>query len=56
MPTLVRFLIICLMIVGAVYATMLALVTFVQPVERDVTIRLPSERLDPDRLPLNKAP
>ena len=27
-------------------ATMLALVTFVNPVERDVTIRIPSERLN----------
>ncbi|PYE42005.1 hypothetical protein DFI02_108136 [Rhizobium sp. PP-F2F-G20b] len=50
MPTLVRFLIICLIITGAVYGTMLALVTFVDPAERDVTIRIPPERLDPERL------
>ncbi|WP_164490738.1 MULTISPECIES: hypothetical protein [unclassified Rhizobium] len=50
MPTLVRFLIICLIIAGAIYATMLALVTFVDPAERDVTIRIPPERLDTERL------
>lgn len=46
MPTLFRFLFICALIVGVIYATMLALVTFVNPVERDVTIRIPSERLN----------
>jgi hypothetical protein len=45
MPTLVRFLLICLLAAGAVYATMLALATFVDPAERDVTIRIPAERL-----------
>ena len=50
MPTLVRFLFICLIIAGGVYGTMLALVTFVDPAERDVTIRIPPERLDPERL------
>lgn len=29
-----------------VYGTMVALVTFVDPVERDVTVRIPSERVN----------
>ncbi|WP_198931569.1 hypothetical protein [Rhizobium rhizosphaerae] len=49
MPTLSRFLVILATLAGLVYAGMLALATFVQPVERDVTIRLPAERV-------NKAP
>ncbi|WEZ82654.1 hypothetical protein P6U16_16620 [Rhizobium sp. 32-5/1] len=47
MPTLFRFLFICALIAGSIYGTMLALVTFVDPVERDVTIRIPSERINP---------
>lgn len=46
MPTLFRFLFICGLIAGTIYATMVALVTFVDPVERDVTIRIPSERIN----------
>jgi hypothetical protein len=49
MPTLFLFLFICALIVGVIYGSMVALVTFVDPVERDVTIRIPSERV-------NKAP
>ena len=47
MPTLFRFLVILATLAGLVYAGMLALATFVQPVERDVTIRLPAERVNP---------
>lgn len=50
MPTLIRFLFICLVIAGAVYGTMLALVTFVDPAERDVTIRIPPERLNSEQV------
>ncbi|WP_156383228.1 MULTISPECIES: hypothetical protein [Rhizobium/Agrobacterium group] len=46
MPTLFRFLFICALIGGVIYGTMVALVTFVNPVERDVTIRIPSERIN----------
>lgn len=46
MPTLFRFLFICALIAGVIYASMIALVTFVDPVERDVTIRIPSERVN----------
>ncbi|MDJ1635033.1 hypothetical protein G6L29_15980 [Agrobacterium rhizogenes] len=47
MPTLVRFLVICAVIAGSVYGAMWALVLFVDPQPRDVTIRLPSERINP---------
>lgn len=47
MPTLFRFLFFCAVIVGSVYGVMVALVTFVEPTEREVTIRIPSERVNP---------
>ena len=47
MPTLFRFLFFCAVIVGSVYGVMVALVTFVEPTEREVTIRIPTERVNP---------
>ncbi|HCL67559.1 MAG TPA: hypothetical protein DIC56_22535 [Rhizobium sp.] len=47
MPTLFRFLFICATIAGMVYGTMYALVLFVEPRERDITVRIPSERVNP---------
>ncbi|MEI2299457.1 hypothetical protein [Ensifer sp. MJa1] len=46
MPTLFRFLFVCAVIAGLVYGTMVGLVTFVEPVERDVTVKIPSERVN----------
>ena len=46
MPTLFRFLFFCCVIAGLVYGTMIALVTFVEPVERNVTVKIPSERVN----------
>jgi len=46
MPTLFRFLFFCAVVTGMIYGTMVALVTFVEPVERDVTVRIPSERVN----------
>ncbi|MBK5566686.1 hypothetical protein AB4Z34_08060 [Ensifer sp. 2YAB10] len=46
MPTLFRFLFFCAVIAGIVYGTMVSLVTFVDPVERDVTVKIPSERVN----------
>ena len=46
MPTLFRFLFFCAVVAGMIYGTMVALVTFVEPRERDVTIRIPSERVN----------
>ena len=49
MPTLFRFLFFCAVIAGSIYGTMVALVTFVEPTEREVTIRIPSERVNPQQ-------
>ncbi|MCV3734655.1 hypothetical protein OCK02_00450 [Rhizobium sp. TRM96647] len=47
MPSLFRFLFFCAVAAGIVYGIMIALVTFVEPHPRDVTIRIPSERVNP---------
>lgn len=47
MPSLFRLLVICAVIAGSIYGAMVALVTFVEPQQRDVTIRIPSERINP---------
>ncbi|MBX4927210.1 hypothetical protein [Rhizobium binae] len=47
MPTLFRFLFFCAILAGTVYGAMWALATFVEPEPRDVTIRIPSERVNP---------
>jgi hypothetical protein len=51
MPTLFRFLFVLAVIAGVVYGSMVALVFFVEPRERDVTVRIPSERLNPPAAP-----
>lgn len=47
MPTLFRFLFFCATIVAFFYGAMFALVTFVEPREREVVVRIPSERINP---------
>ncbi|WP_208554484.1 hypothetical protein [Ciceribacter sp. L1K22] len=47
MPTLFRFLFFCVTAAAAVYGLMFALVVFVEPRERDVVVRIPSERVNP---------
>ncbi|MBB4350874.1 hypothetical protein [Aliirhizobium cellulosilyticum] len=47
MPTLFRFLFILAAIAGAIYGSMVALVVLVEPKDREITIRVPSERLNP---------
>ncbi|WP_180356106.1 hypothetical protein [Aliirhizobium smilacinae] len=47
MPTLFRFLFILALIAGVIYGGMVALVVLVEPKEREITIRVPSERLNP---------
>jgi uncharacterized membrane protein YdfJ with MMPL/SSD domain len=46
MPTLFRFLVFCAVIVGLVYGAMFALVLTVKPTEREVTIRIPADRVN----------
>jgi hypothetical protein len=48
MPSLIRLLVVLGLIAGAVYGGMVALVMLVEPNPREMTIRIPSERLEPD--------
>ena len=45
MPTLIRLVITLLFLAGLVYAGMFALVAFVEPTPKDVTIRIPQRDL-----------
>lgn len=56
MPTLFRFLFFCATIAGMIYLAMWSLVVFVEPRERDVTVRIPSERLNPPEQPVDQEP
>ena len=49
MPTLIRFLAVICVIAAIIYGGMAALVILVEPEPREMTIRVPPERLDPDR-------
>ena len=45
MPTLIRLIIILLFLAGLAYGAMFALVTFVEPSPKEVTIRIPQREL-----------
>lgn len=45
MPTLIRLIIILLFLAGLAYGAMFALVTFVEPSPKEVTIRIPQRDL-----------
>lgn len=45
MPTLIRLIITLLFLVGLVYAGMVALIAFVEPTPKEVTIRIPARDL-----------
>lgn len=47
MPSLIRFLVAVGFIVGLVYGGMFALVTFVEPEPREVSVRISPDRLRP---------
>lgn len=47
MPTLLRFIFVLVAIAGIIYGSMLSLVMLVEPREREITVRVPSERLNP---------
>lgn len=47
MPSLIRFLFFCGIIAGLVYGGMMALVLLVEPKQREITIRVPTEPLAP---------
>ena len=46
MPSLIRFLVLILVLAGIVFAAMLALDMLVEPTPREMTIRVPSERVN----------
>lgn len=49
MPTLFRFLVIIAILAGIAYGAMYALVTFVEPNRGEMSIRVPADRLNPQR-------
>ncbi len=47
MPSLIRFLVVCAILVGAVYGGMFALATMVEPQPREMTVKIPAKRINP---------
>ena len=47
MPTLFRFLTTIAIIIGIVYGAMFALVTFVEPRQAEMSVRIPADKLNP---------
>jgi hypothetical protein len=47
MPSIIRFLVIIGILAGLVYGGMFALATFVEPTPREMTVRIPSDRVNP---------
>ncbi len=46
MPTLFRLLMTLAVIAGVIYGAMLALVTYVEPKQGEMTVRIPADRLN----------
>jgi hypothetical protein len=46
MPSLIRFLVVCGVLVGLAYGGMYALATLVEPQEREMRVKIPSKRLN----------
>lgn len=47
MPTLFRFLVTLGIIAGLVYGAMFALVLYVEPKKRELSVRIPPEKINP---------
>ena len=47
MPSLIRLLMVVGLLGGAAYGAMFALANFVQPKQREMSVRVPNERLQP---------
>jgi hypothetical protein len=47
MPSLFRFLILIGVLAGIGYGSMVALAVLVEPTPREMTVRIPSERMNP---------
>ncbi len=58
MPSLIRFLVIIGIFIGAIYGAMYAIVVYVEPEQREMSQRVPPEKLNPQRIiePETKAP
>ena len=48
MPSLIRFLFTIGLLAGMVYAGMWALVFYVQPVPREMTVKIPADKINPE--------
>ncbi|MEZ5871155.1 MAG: histidine kinase [Nitratireductor sp.] len=46
MPSLIRFIVFCAVLAGIVYGAMFALAIFVEPNPRELTVRIPNDKLD----------
>ena len=47
MPSLIRFLVLICILAGTGYASMVALAVLVDPTPREMTVRIPTERMNP---------
>ena len=47
MPSLIRFIVVCGILAGLAYGGMFALATFVEPEEREIRVKIPSNRINP---------
>jgi len=47
MPSLIRLLIVCGVIAGIGWGAMVALALLVEPSQREMTVRIPANKLDP---------
>ena len=61
MPSLIRFLMTLVVLGGMAYAGMFALTIFVEPKQREMTVRVPRERINPrpverETVPVVEAP
>lgn len=50
MPSLIRFVVVLGILAGLVYGAMVALVFFVEPQTRPMSVAVPADRLDPQRI------
>ena len=48
MPSLIRFLVFCAVVAGLVYGAMYALTIYVDPKPRQIEVRVPTEKVNPD--------
>ena len=47
MPVILRFLLVVAILAGCVYGGMIALVTFYEPDQREISVTIPSSKLTP---------